>query len=132
MKSSKKIVMIILILLVVLLMAGVAFAYVYVATDHFGSDDHPITFYDTEWNMLNVKYGHHKTCEIERPKFFDEMLEMSRKLSKDMPFVRVDFFETEEQLYVAELTFYPGGGFSYFNPPSFNKELGDKFILPKN
>lgn len=81
--------------------------YVYVATDHFGSDDHPITFYDTEWNMLNVKYGHHKTCEIERPKFFDEMLEISRKLSKDMPFVRVDFFETEEQLYVAELTFYP-------------------------
>ena len=38
MKSSKKIVMVILILLVVLLMAGVAFAYVYVATDIFRTD----------------------------------------------------------------------------------------------
>jgi len=38
MKSSKKIVMVILILLVVLLMVGVAFAYVYVATDVFRTD----------------------------------------------------------------------------------------------
>ena len=104
---------------------------VYVATNHFGSVDYPITFYDTQWNRLNVKYGNHQTDEVACPKHFKEMLEIAKKLSKGFPFVRVDFFETDEQLFVAELTFYPGGGVTPYYPESFNRELGDKFILPQ-
>ena len=58
------------------------------------------------------------------------MLEISRILSSEFPFVRVDFFDTRDSLFVAELTFYPGGGNKSYNPISFDKELGDLFIMP--
>ena len=45
-------------------------------------------------------------------------------------FIRVDFFDTDEQLFIAEMTFAPGGGATPYHPESFNKLLGDKFILP--
>lgn len=104
---------------------------IYVATDHFPGQLSHISFYDLDWNRRNVRYGEHPNCEVERPKHYGEMLEISKKLSAEFPFVRVDFFDTDEQLYVAELTFYPGGGLTPYHPDSFNRELGDLFILPE-
>ena len=104
---------------------------VYVAMDHFGKDGSHISFYDLEWNKLDVKYGNHQNCDAPQPKHFSEMIKISKILSKDFPFVRVDFFDTEDHLYVAELTFTPGGGVTQYYPVSFNKLLGDLFVLPK-
>ncbi len=103
---------------------------VYVAQDHFGKDGSHISFYDLDWNKLDVKYGKHIVGDAEKPKHFDEMVRISRKLSKGFPFIRVDFFDTDEQLFIAEMTFAPGGGATPYHPESFNKLLGDKFILP--
>lgn len=89
-----------------------------------------ITFYDLDWNVLNVQYGKHKNGCAEKPKHFDEMISIAKKLSKGFPFVRVDFFDTEDHLYVAELTFTPGGGCTPYHPEEFNKLLGDKLHLP--
>jgi hypothetical protein len=58
------------------------------------------------------------------------MLELSKVLSKDFPHIRVDFFDTDEKLYIAELTLYTGGGYSYYEPQSFNKQMGELFKLP--
>lgn len=104
---------------------------IYVAQDHFGKDGSHISFYDLNWNKLDVKYGNNIVGDAEKPKHFDEMVEIARKLSKDFPFIRVDFFDTDEQVYVAELTFAPGGGATPYHPESFNKKLGDMFVLPK-
>lgn len=104
---------------------------IYVATDHFPGQLSHISFYDLDWNRRDVRYGEHPNCEVDKPKHYAEMLEISKKLSVEFPFVRVDFFDTEEQLYVAELTFYPGGGLTPYHPESFNRELGDLFILPE-
>ncbi len=103
---------------------------VYVAMDHFGKDGSHISFYDLNWNKLDVRYGNHIVGDAPRPKHFDEMIEKAKILSNGFPFVRVDFFDTEEQLYVAELTFTPGGGVTHYYPQSFNRELGDLFHLP--
>lgn len=105
---------------------------VYSAIEHFEKDDYPITFYDLDWNKLDVRYGHHEVEDIPRPKHFDEMIEISRKLSKGFPFIRVDFFDTEDKLYVAELTLYPGGGYTKYEPESFNAKMGELFKLPIN
>ncbi|MBR6155338.1 MAG: hypothetical protein IKQ27_00135 [Lachnospiraceae bacterium] len=105
--------------------------YVYVATDHFPGQLSHISFYDLDWNKLDVKYGKHPNCNVKKPKNFNQMLSYAKTLSEGFPFVRVDFFETEENLYIAELTFFPGNGFTPYHPESFNKELGDLFILPK-
>lgn len=103
---------------------------IYVATNHFTDDWYPISFYDLNWNRLDVRYGKHKTGNEEKPVHLDEMISISKQLSEGFPFVRVDFFDTNEKLYVAELTFYPGGGMTPYYPESFNKYLGDLFLLP--
>lgn len=104
----------------------------YVAKNNFKDLNYPISFYDLNWSKLDVRYGEHITINNEeKPKFFDEMLKISKTLSLDFPFVRVDFFETPTKLYVAELTFYPGGGFTSYYPESFNEYLGSLFVLPK-
>ena len=104
---------------------------IYVAQDHFGQDGSHISFYDVNWNKLDVQYGDHIIGDAPKPIHFDEMKVLAEKLSKGFPFLRVDFFDTDEKLYLAELTFNPGGGFVPYHPESFNKELGDQFILPK-
>lgn len=101
----------------------------YVAQEHFVDDSYPITFYDLEWNIMNVQYGKHRVGNVPKPKHFDEMIRLSKTLSEGIPFVRVDFFDCEERLYVAEMTFYPGGGYSEYHPKSFDYELGEKMNL---
>ena len=103
---------------------------IYVAQDHFGEDGSHITFYDLNWNKLNVQYGNHIVGDALRPKHFEEMKVISEKLSRDLPFVRVDFFDTDDHLYVAELTLYPGGGYTPYKPESFNEKMGELFKLP--
>lgn len=103
---------------------------IYVAQDHFGKEGSHISFYDLNWKKLDVKYGNHIVGDAPCPKHFKEMVDIAKILSKGFPFIRVDFFDTEDKLYVAELTFNPGGGVTPYYPKSFNKQLGDLFILP--
>ena len=107
----------------------------YTAIDQFengvNTDAYPIMFYDLDWNKMDVKYGHHpNNADVPKPIHYAEMMEIARKLSKDFPFVRVDFFDTDEKLYLAELTFNPGGGFTPYYPESFNERMGELFVLP--
>jgi len=61
---------------------------------------------------------------------FDQLKELSIKLAKDFPFVRVDWLLVDGEIYFSELTFTPGGGLIKFDPPEFNKVLGDCLYLP--
>lgn len=103
---------------------------VYVAQDHFGKEGSHISFYDLDWNKMDVKYGNHIVGDAPKPKHYDEMVEIAEKLSVGFPFIRVDFFDTDEKLFVAEMTFNPGGGVTKYHPDSFNKKMGDLFKLP--
>lgn len=110
--------------------------FFYVAEDHFKNGEnstvYPITFFDLSWRMMDVRYGDHVTNpDVPQPKHMEEMIQLAEKLSKDFPFVRVDFFDTDEKLYLAELTFYPGGGITPYHPESFNRQMGDMLHLPK-
>ncbi len=102
----------------------------YVATDHFPGQLSHISFYDMDWKRLDVQYGEHPNCDVEKPLHYDEMLKYANILSQGFPFVRVDFFDTKERLYLAEMTLYPGGGLTLYRPEEFNKNLGDHFHLP--
>lgn len=67
----------------------------------------------------------------EKPACYNEMLECARKLSKDFPFVRVDFYISEDKPVFGELTFTPAGG--YLKNLLHNKEglaeMGDCLFL---
>lgn len=98
--------------------------------EHFEKKDFPIVYYDLNWNKIDVRYGIHQTGDIPRPKHLEKMIDLAKRLSVGFPFVRVDFFDTKDQLYIAEMTLYPGGGFSPYHPKSFNELLGKQFKLP--
>ena len=43
------------------------------------------------------------------------MIDYAKILSNDFKFVRVDFYEINNQVYLGELTFTPNNGFIKFN-----------------
>lgn len=67
---------------------------------------------------------------ISKPVSFNKMKESAKILSKNIPFVRVDFYEINGKMYFGELTFYPAAGFGVFSPDEWNYKLGDMIKLP--
>lgn len=110
---------------------------VYCAEEHFNTngksnENYPITMCDLNWNVLNVQYDNHPCNKnITPPPNFDEMMRIARILANPFPFVRVDFYDTNDTVLLSELTFYPSGGFISFNPPEFDDELGLLLTLPE-
>lgn len=92
---------------------------------------HKRNFYDLEWSKLNVISDHPNSEQsIEKPYGFEKMIEISREVSKEFPFVRVDFYSINSKIYIGELTFYPWSGTVQFTPDKFDYDLGELFILP--
>lgn len=60
-----------------------------------------------------------------KPQKFEQMLEICRKLSKGIPFVRVDVYEIAGSVLWSELTFYPGSGFAMFEPKEWEDKIGE-------
>lgn len=91
-----------------------------------------VNFYDLDWNLLPFTRKYPVTnYPLEKPKHFDKMLEIANKLAKPFPFVRVDFYEDGDRVYVGELTFYPGGGYEGFDPIEWDYKLGGMLNLPQ-
>lgn len=104
--------------------------FIYVAVDYKSGTDSPIVFYDLNWRKLDIRYGNHRTdINVKKPKNLSAMLKYARVLSEGFPFVRVDFFDTNKKVYVAEMTFYPGGGLIPYYPKTINEEMGKLFFL---
>lgn len=89
-------------------------------------------FYDINWNLQPFTRENHKNNneQIKKPKNLDEMITIAEKLSKDIPFVRVDLYEINRKVYFGELTFYPSSGFEGFEPEEWDKKLGNMLELP--
>ena len=107
--------------------------YVYSASEHFKSGKavaSAISFYDMDWNPLNVTYGNSIRKDMPKPANFDTMYQTAMQLSGDFPFMRVDFYDCGSTWYIGEMTFSSGAGFQKFHPESFDRTLGDLFVLP--
>ena len=64
-----------------------------------------------------------------KPIEFEEMKFLARKLSQGVPFLRVDFYIIDHQVYFGELTFFHNAGFGPINPPEWNLKLGEMLNL---
>lgn len=95
------------------------------------SDGLKVTFFDLEWNRLPFE-RHYPTSslKIEKPKNLKKMLEFSKQLSKNIPFVRIDWYEINGELFFGEFTFFPGSGLEEFTPEEWDQKLGDWIKLP--
>lgn len=89
-------------------------------------DNVKFDYYDLNFTHMDIKQKYDNSDEkIERPKSFDEMLELARKLSKEFPHVRVDFYEVNGKVYFGELTFYHFSGFMPFQPNEWDVIFGN-------
>lgn len=79
---------------------------------------------DIEWHPQPFRQMCHPRGGVDKPAHLSEMLRISKILSRNIPFVRVDFYEGK-QLLVGELTFYPGSGMSKFFPSEMDGLLGE-------
>lgn len=95
-----------------------------------------IDFFDENWIHqdfvgLNPLCKNNPLCKMmKKPDNYEEMLSLARLLSENFPFVRVDFYNLNGQIYFGEMTFFPAGGFGTFTPEEWNYKLGEMIVLP--
>ena len=92
-----------------------------------------LAHFDLNWNKMAVTSQNMKAYkgDIERPENLDKMVELAAKLADKLPFVRVDLYNVNGEVFFGELTFYPSDARKNFFPESFNKKVADYLILPK-
>ena len=59
------------------------------------------------------------------------MKDLARKLSKDIPHVRVDFYEVDGKVYFGEMTFFHFSGIVPFEPDEWDFTFGSWLDLPE-
>ena len=93
-----------------------------------------IDFFDMEWrhqDFIGLNPAAEPAIEpIKKPSKYDEMQEIARKLSKDIPFSRIDMYEVNGRVYFGEVTFFPASGFGVFHPRKWDYKLGEWIRLP--
>lgn len=88
-------------------------------------------FFDANFNHLPITNGHpNADTPPQKPKCFEEMKRLASLLSKNIPHVRVDFYETNGRVYFGELTFSHWSGFVPFSPKEWDYTFGSWIKLP--
>lgn len=88
-------------------------------------------FYDMDFNPVDINHGFYRTVpEYKKPGCFEEMKSLAENLSHGIPFVRVDFFFVNGNVYFSEFTFYDWGGTRPFIPEETDLFLGELIKLP--
>lgn len=91
-------------------------------------DGHHQNYYDMQWQSLGVYCTYPKGEPQPIPKNFEEMKQVTARLSADFPFVRVDLYNVNGKVIFGELTFYPSSGYGKFHPDEFDITLGNYFV----
>lgn len=92
-----------------------------------------LNFYDMNCELLDLHdKGHSRASDVKitKPANFDRMVQYCRLLSKDMLFLRVDFYEVEDKMFLGELTLQENAGFCAFTPKHWDYDLGAWLKLP--
>ena len=105
----------------------------FVCSDRFNNEGLKVTFFDEDWKKMPF-CRHYPSAEYEitKPSSYNMMVELAEKLSKNIPFVRVDFYEVNKHPYFGEMTFFPGNGVEEFTPDEWDYILGSWINLPKS
>lgn len=105
--------------------------YMFIATDRFTiGEETKFDFYDMDFNHLPFTNGHpNATKYIEKPSGFEKMKSLAAKLSKNIPHVRVDFYDINGKIYFGEMTFFHWSGMMPFDPIEWDYKFGQPIIL---
>ena len=103
--------------------------FMFIATDR-SKHETKFNFYDLNFKLLPFKQHYpNDDRQIEKPANFDKMISLAEKLAKNIPHVRIDFYEVNGKIYFGEFTFYHFAGFMPFEPELWDKKIGDMIDL---
>jgi hypothetical protein len=103
--------------------------YILVCSERYLRSGLKKTFFDPNWNYIHGIVNWPKSEQtIKEPHSLKEMLRLSRLLSKDISFLRVDFYEVQEKIYFGELTIHPAAGFEDHSTPDWDKKMGEGIL----
>ena len=93
-----------------------------------------LSFYDLNWKKAPFYRQDYEELNFNpvKPEKFNEMITIAKKLSKDVPFLRVDLYYIDGNIYFSELTFFPGSGYGIFSPSEWELKIGEWIDLPEN
>lgn len=99
---------------------------VLVCRDRFEKSGLTEDFYNEKWEHLDIKRPGHPSAENtqEMPVALQQMLNLSKELAKNIPFVRTDFYMVGSHIYFGEITFFPASGMEGFEPQAVDEQLG--------
>ena len=69
--------------------------------------------------------------DVKLPKETEDMIALAEKLAAGIPQVRVDLYLVNGKIFFGEMTFFPGSGFTKFEPEKWDRIFGDWLTLPK-
>lgn len=82
-------------------------------------------FYDE--NFKRIKMGityKYSDQQMQKPSNYYDMIKISKIISKDIPFLRVDFYLVDNEIKLGELTFFHWSGFGKFYPQEYDYKFG--------
>ena len=104
--------------------------FVLTCMNRFSSSGLEEAFYDIEWNRIPVHRPEQvRGSQTSKPQSWDNMISMAEKISQNIPFVRVDFYEVRGVPYFGEMTFFPASGYKRFIPEDYDTIFGSYLSL---
>jgi hypothetical protein len=102
----------------------------YIQVDLDREIGHKRCFYDRDWRKqeFTLQYPFYQG-QVARPQYLELILHLAEVLGAEFSFVRCDFYEIAGRVYFGEMTFYPEAGFATFDPPKWDRVLGDLWTL---
>lgn len=105
-------------------------AYVQVDAGRFGHRTQD--FFRRDWSHLPLSGGPPWADPAPAaPAHLGRMIDLAERLGADTDFVRVDLYDVDGRIVVGELTSFPAGGDTPFDPESFNEEFGQRWTVPR-
>ena len=93
-----------------------------------------IDFFDKDWKHQDfvglTPFMVNAQRIPSKPSNLDKQINVASKLSKGIPFCRIDLYNVEERIIFGEITFYPNSGVGCFSPSEWDIKIGNLLILP--
>lgn len=99
--------------------------------DRFG--EQRINLFDENYRLAKVRYQAPPALANTRPpKHLDTMIAIAEKLAAGFSYARIDLYEHLDRVYFGEITHYPAAGIGVFDPPEFDRILGELWLYNRS
>jgi len=93
-------------------------------------------YYDLDWKLIDLEtdmkgYIRDPKIKIKKPENLKLMLNYAKLLSDEFVFVRIDFYEYNNTIYLGELTFSPDNSFLTWKNKTQNITIGNLMDISK-